>query len=174
MVITHQPRKLSEWFQQAIADVQACATDPNYRLDMGSWHLGTLIEFGQKKREPHCLVCLAGSLLAKTFCARPEETWDASGDGGRAGVPADTAWLMRAINSLRLGDLVNAVRSASLSNLCVGHEQLQDLRDYGDALSCEVECNDPNTWQCAPYQLDMQPFLTSMRKVLDTLVSLGV
>lgn len=120
------------------------------------------------------MVCLAGSLLAKTFHTRPEETWDASSDSGRECVPAAVAWLMRAINSLRLGDLVNAFRSAALSDLCTDREHLQSLRDYGDVLSCKVECDSPEFWQCEPHELDMQPFLTSMVTVLDTLLSLGV
>ena len=54
------PDKPSELIRLALADLALCAADPNYRIDMGQWHMP---EHGV------CQVCLAGAVMAKSLNA---------------------------------------------------------------------------------------------------------
>ena len=56
--MTALPDKPSQLLRLAVKDAQLCQQDPNYRLDMGTWHspVGSL-----------CFVCMAGAVMAKTL-----------------------------------------------------------------------------------------------------------
>lgn len=54
------PDKPSELIRLALADLALCAADPNYRIDMGQWHM---------PEDGVCQVCLAGAVMAKTLNA---------------------------------------------------------------------------------------------------------
>ena len=63
------PDKPSELIRLALADLALCAADPNYRIDMGEWHMP---EHGV------CQVCLAGAVMAKSLNAsRADELYSA-------------------------------------------------------------------------------------------------
>jgi hypothetical protein len=51
----------------ALADLEACERDPQYRIDMEAWH------WGAGAGAP-CLVCFAGAVIAKTLHQDPHET----------------------------------------------------------------------------------------------------
>ena len=52
------PEKMSDLLELAISDLKKCENDPKYEIGMRYWHTFT---------NPVCLVCLAGSVLAKTL-----------------------------------------------------------------------------------------------------------
>ena len=52
------PNKPSELIRLALSDLEECEQDPKYAVDMGSWH---------RPVGAQCLVCLAGSVMAKTM-----------------------------------------------------------------------------------------------------------
>lgn len=53
------PDKPSELCRVALADLAKCRQDPRYIIDMMQWH--------EPYDEDHCVVCLAGSVMAQTF-----------------------------------------------------------------------------------------------------------
>lgn len=166
-----QPRKLSEWFQQALADLQQCYQHPEtYCIDMGAWHLGSRFEAPDDDiDEGHCTVCLAGSLLAQSFGADPTGTYEPNDDPVE-GVPDDIGWLMMAINQLRVGNIATAICYARNSELCSNRGDLFDasLEDVVDDYPVDV---------CSPDEdvpSNMLRFQASMEDVLDALTRLGV
>lgn len=65
------PQELSDIpsiaIRQALADLAKCEADPKYRIYMRAWH---------DPKDGVCLVCLAGSVLAKRFGISPREHID--------------------------------------------------------------------------------------------------
>ena len=61
------PDTPSALIRVALADLQKCIDDPMYKIDMRTWHKP--VDNGK-----HCSVCLAGSVLAKTFKVPPRES----------------------------------------------------------------------------------------------------
>lgn len=62
----HPPKKLSEAIHLALHDLELVEFDPNYLVDMGNWHRRSLD--GTK-----CIVCFAGSIMAKSLEADPKK-----------------------------------------------------------------------------------------------------
>lgn len=56
------PEKMSDLLELAISDLKKCENDPKYEIDMGYFHQP--IHDGT---HPVCLVCLGGSVFAKTL-----------------------------------------------------------------------------------------------------------
>jgi len=54
------PDKYSDLIELAIKDIQLCKKDKRYKIDMSLWHF-----YNPAQRV--CFVCLAGSIMAKTF-----------------------------------------------------------------------------------------------------------
>lgn len=54
------PKKLSNALLIALDSLNECEQHPNYEIDMGRWH-----ELDYQAHTNICLVCLAGSLIAK-------------------------------------------------------------------------------------------------------------
>jgi hypothetical protein len=52
------PEKPSELIEVALRDLELCIKDPNYRVDMTTWHA---------PMNGVCLVCLAGAVMAKSL-----------------------------------------------------------------------------------------------------------
>ena len=73
---TTLPDTPSELIRVALADLRACEADPRYIVDMGMWHayFGYTDENGVE-REKKCLVCLAGSVMAKSLGAPIEMSY---------------------------------------------------------------------------------------------------
>jgi len=56
------PDKLSDLMQLALDDLAKVEQDPQYRVNMGDWHNGTTVAYGNA-----CVVCFAGAVMAKTL-----------------------------------------------------------------------------------------------------------
>jgi len=168
-----QPRKLSEWFGQALEDLQRCAAKPKvYFIDMGAWHLGSQFPHEYDEEvidEGICMVCLAGSLLAQSFGADPRETFEPRGTPS-VDVPDSLGLLMMSINQLRLGNIARAIRYARLSDLVSNRGDLFDasLEDVTDDYPVDVTTPDEDS------PPNMLRFQTSMEDVLDAIKRLGV
>lgn len=61
------PDKPSELLAIALEDLELCEMDPVYEIDMGEFH---------KPDGAKCLVCFAGSVLAKRFEISPDVFWN--------------------------------------------------------------------------------------------------
>lgn len=61
------PDKLSDLILVALDDLEKVENDPRYDINMGWWHRPGV--YNQK-----CLVCLAGSVMAKSLGTSPERT----------------------------------------------------------------------------------------------------
>ena len=70
MTETKLPSVPSQLIRLALADLEKCEADKTYRISMGNWHNGD--------RGDRCLVCLAGSVMAKSLNAKCYEAcWPA-------------------------------------------------------------------------------------------------
>ena len=102
------PQKLSDILELALEDLNQVERDPNYYVSMGVWHTPSTVGFGDKEREV-CMVCLAGSLLAKSVKIPLQITY----------TEMDTDRYvqnnMRAIDNARVGDFQNALYSMGVS-----------------------------------------------------------
>ncbi len=58
------PKRLSACIRVALQDLELVENDPRYLVDMQNWHLAS----GYR-----CLVCFAGSVIAKTLGAEPTQ-----------------------------------------------------------------------------------------------------
>jgi hypothetical protein len=121
------PSKPSELLKLALADVEAAAKTPGYKIDMGTWHSGTAANSGYRgSGDGLCTVCMAGSVLAMslklqptTYVAGIKEPFESGRGGVRAinecGEQADiinrkTANALLALNEFRAGYLDAAYR----------------------------------------------------------------
>ena len=177
------PRKLSEWFEQALDDLVACSMDPRYTLDMGVWHLGANFSphseaYGPVRSGQTCVVCLAGSLLAQSFKAEPTRTYDVLGPE----VSLCLSHLMSALNDLRRGNIQDGICTASFSDLVTPRATLlrlaaDDRLDVrmGDLASRPAFQTSPAG--CFAYgagAAELPQFLHSMQQVLAVLKRLKV
>ena len=126
MTTTQLPDKPSELLQMALDDLLAIEKDPNYLIDMFTWH---------RKNYGRCWLCPAGAVMARRLGAKPDE------DLNPANYDDDTERKLLAINLLRRGELeavfYNLEKSkppslpehVSVSDYYQDHEQfLTDIR----------------------------------------------
>lgn len=87
------PRELSELIKVALHDLELVEKDKRYRVHMNTWHAySTIID--------QCLVCFAGSVLAKT-CKAPIRKFIAL--GGETSFHPLIAYKLYALDDVRLG-----------------------------------------------------------------------
>ena len=58
--------KPSELILWALADLRGCEQDPKYQIQMSEWHRPRFFNYDTEVE--NCAVCLAGAVMAKTFC----------------------------------------------------------------------------------------------------------
>ena len=92
--------KLSVLLSLALDDLESVEKDPNYGIDMGNWH---------RKEKGQCYVCLAGSLLAKTF-KYPKIHIDCLEDEMSSIEITEIAGKLQAIDCIRIGELKSALQ----------------------------------------------------------------
>lgn len=61
------PDKLSDLILISLADLEKCENDPNYRIDMDSWHHFVSLDNAFASISNVCHVCLAGAVAAKSL-----------------------------------------------------------------------------------------------------------
>lgn len=87
------PNKPSALLQLALDDLERCEKDPHYEIYMGEWH---------SPGDKHCLVCMAGAVIAKTLeCDRFNEVTPCLLDH-------DNSQKLRAIDAFRSNDPISA------------------------------------------------------------------
>lgn len=59
------PNKMSDLLEVALSDLEKCRSDKDYIIDMDNWHNPSGVG---------CMVCLAGSVMAKTLKNKCTET----------------------------------------------------------------------------------------------------
>lgn len=160
--IADTPRlPLWEWLEKSLHDLQLCEQDrKHYRIDMEHWH-------SPYKPGGVCLVCLGGSLLAQTFHLSPHVK-AGIGDGSAT----QLYWhLLHAINDLRRGEILEALRTARGSTLISDHclAMLRTICDNALADAPEWE-----TREVAEYDKDREQFFVDMEEIVALLRDLGV
>jgi hypothetical protein len=93
------PDTPSRLIRLALADLEACEQDPQYRIVMEYWHLPT---------QTGCCVCLAGAVLAQTLKVPPSEGVHPGmpyGDFYAPGLKRDTESKLLALDRFRAGDI---------------------------------------------------------------------
>ena len=88
---------LASTLEHALKDFRECVDDDDYVIDMGTWH--------KPKNDGFCYVCLAGSVLAKTYNKK----------NSREALPSDACFgrekYLLALDYLRSGYVTNALNS---------------------------------------------------------------
>lgn len=106
------PNKLSDLILLALKDLTLCEKDPNYGINMNSWHLSSCgFEAGE-----YCQVCLAGSIIAKSLNAPIENSYRPTH------FPSTIRYKLEALDAVRLGLPNRALRH-------LGREK-QPMKDF--------------------------------------------
>ena len=92
---------LSTLIRIAVADAQAAARTPGYKLTMGTWHTPGYASAPKKE----CSVCMAGACIAGTQAFPKGETWSQKFDE----IYDDEAAVAEALNDVRAGDIHEAL-----------------------------------------------------------------
>lgn len=92
------PDKLHELLEVALNDLILCEQDPTYSVNMGWWH----------EKDPYvnpdvCLVCLAGTVIAKTLNVHPDVPVSLA--LGNSPFNSDTSQKLKRLDSLQSGFL---------------------------------------------------------------------
>lgn len=101
---TPLPDTLHGLLELALNDLELCEKDPDYDIDMLTWHFYDYDEESNREK-PQCIVCMVGAILAKT-CNIPIDHNIA--DIGLSDY--DNAKKFQAIDWLRSGDVSSAYR----------------------------------------------------------------
>ena len=118
-------KKLSMLLNLALNDFELVREDPDYAIDMRIWHK-------EVKGKKQCVVCLVGSVLAKTFKFHRESIVnDYVGDL----VKPKTYYKLKAIASIRDGELRNALLYIDLDEEVKAVEEINNINDDDDTLS---------------------------------------
>lgn len=150
---------LWEWLEKAICDLQRCEQDSEtYCIRMDHWHQPSV--YGE------CWVCLAGSLLAQTFHVSPQYTVHPN-----YGRDKPYSHLLHAIDSLRTGAILEALRDAQHSPLITDYcrNTMRTILDNAEDF--------PPDWEereVAEYLPDRKQFFQDMLAVVERLRELGV
>jgi hypothetical protein len=96
------PDKPSELIKVAIRDLEAVERSRVYAVSMGQWHT-------KFESDNVCYVCLAGSVMAKTFKIKRNKTCSP------ASITNDDAQRkLYALNAFRIGDIVGAFNNLNM------------------------------------------------------------
>lgn len=109
------PKKLSDVIRLAVKDMRevqagieaarAEGKTPAYRFYMMDWHSANPRE---KRGQPKCAVCFAGSVMAGTLGAKPTVSYNPSAFDWQ------TTYKLEALNDVRTGDLFSAMTYADM------------------------------------------------------------
>lgn len=97
------PDKPSDLIELALSDLRKCEADPRYKIDMEVYHEASTMTC--------CLVCLAGSVMAKTLECDPE--LDADPCDQELFSIAD-AQKLDALDNFRLGEVADGFREMEI------------------------------------------------------------
>jgi hypothetical protein len=90
------PDKLSDLIGVALRDLSSCQADPEYEIDMSTWHR-------PESNGSVCRICLAGSVMARSLGARRDSRLNP------AEYDVDTKCKLMALDSMRSGDVQSAL-----------------------------------------------------------------
>lgn len=107
------PKKMSDLLEHALDDLKAVEQDEKYVVNMNNWHAYT--------KSKKCIVCLAGSVLAKSLDRPHDETYTLLDDHKER-------TKLSVINFLRMGD----VDSAALKLGAMTRVKNRTITDYSD------------------------------------------
>lgn len=100
--MTQLPNRLSATVRLALKDLKKVERSPKYEVDMGTWHEPVY----QEGKEPEkCVVCFAGSVMAKTLGAEFDAILDPEDFG------SDNADKLNALDILRDGQIEFALNT---------------------------------------------------------------
>ena len=138
------PDRPSDLIELALRDLEACEQDPRYEINMSRWHYPT---DGEPVEEPVdiCLVCLAGSVMAKSLRMPPTKclaAWDAGDQSGK----------LLALDRFREGRIDEGLKDLGMAR---GREGMADA-------------------EVPTYAVDRDGFFAAMRSIAKTLRSMGL
>lgn len=119
------PSLPSALLRLALNDLEKCELDPRYRINMNFWHV--------PKQGAPCVICLAGSILAKTINLPINQecsVWDEEDQS----ITKDNKNKLSAVNQLRLGNIGIALAKLNLS-------RLEELLYFIDICPYEINSN---------------------------------
>jgi len=151
MNATKLPEKLSECLFLALDDLEKCEDDPKYVIDMSEWHTADDVQ---------CLVCFAGSVMAKTCDADWCESLAPSNFG------THNAARFNALNMIRSGDIFGALYYLGIYRPAMSDEAI--------LWACENASNWGGVRQWPSYRINPAGFKAKMRQTATELKELGL
>ena len=106
----------------SLDDFELANKDPNYEINMRIWHT-------REDGHAQCEVCLAGSVLAKTF--NVDRTYTADDDTLNGLLTQDIMNKLHAIDCMRKGDLLTALWNLNLN------EEYEVVKEINRIAYCE-------------------------------------
>ena len=143
------PSKPSELVELAIWDLKAIEQNPNYLIDMDSWHVSDI-------RQPKCWVCLAGAVMAQSLDIQPDMTvkpWDPIFDEDDS-----TKNKLEALDSFRSGDIYNGI-----THMCPEFDTTEKADELLEKMGDDANIYVPE------YDESKESFYKGMEKVLGIL-----
>jgi hypothetical protein len=144
------PDKPSELLKVALADLEAVEGDSRYNIDLLTWHEPN--EYGDGR----CVVCLAGSVMAKSLGADIELDLGPSAED--LGISIATSNKLYALNNFRIGLIRAAYKNLN--------------RAKPDSLPDYVEMSSPH-WVQKHGEAKDDSFKCSIRRLIELLESEG-
>lgn len=149
------PSKPSELVELAILDLKAIEQNPNYLIDMDSWHVGSYRDHPNIER-PRCLVCLAGAVMAQSLGIETTMTvkpWDPIFDEDDS-----TKNKLEALDSFRSGDIYNGI-----THMCPEFDTTEKADELLEKMGDDANIYVPE------YDESKESFYKGMEKVLGIL-----
>jgi hypothetical protein len=106
----------SDLLQLALDDLIKCENDPNYTIRMAEWY---------DSRDETCVVCLAGSVLAKTLNFNRPNYHMSGPEHLEEELPDSLIRKLRALNFLRAGSIQEGLRVLGIAYPVVNFPQEQ-------------------------------------------------
>lgn len=191
------PRKFSAAINMALADLRKIEKDKQYKVDMDAWHRPEFdfdipkiaasnydmfdITYGTAETKMEfstsvvCAACFAGSIMAKTLGAKPEEDVMAGSFGKR--------WynVFLALDYLRIGDFDDAVMKFYAQNADGSDRTVRGLNAIRKKLGAEVREDKYDGLVVKPlenkpiteYHKDPAQFKRDMKKIANRLEKAG-
>ena len=145
--------QLSVILSMALDDFELINKDPNYEINMSTWHY-------QKGELELCEVCLAGSLLAKTF---------------KFPISEDTMDKLKAINSIRWGDLVQALHELGLTKEQEAINEITNITKQSKFYAVELILGESiYSFDALRDCKDFKDFVTFYRRIASKLNAVGL
>ena len=127
---TKLPEKMGELLALAVDDYDACREDPHYKIVMGTWHTGGYrAKPSSTASDYKCEVCLAGTVIAKSFGEDWTRTTSPDGLYDRYAITEEDRRRLEALDDLRTGNVRKAWATIHSAPMMAAPTDVQDFHE---------------------------------------------